>query len=407
MTKKIFISHSSQNEDVVTKFVDLLEMGIGISGEKDILCTSLAGMGIPAGVNFVDYIKKEINDTEGLKVVILLLSDDYIKSPFCVVELGASWALSHKIIPIIMPSFEENKIKDVLSAVQLLNIDKNSDLNKMQNELTSILDIKGYKFETWERQRNKFMEYIESSKNKNKENANDDYDDQPAHVFTTAELFLELDYKAKNVGTTLHLIGNKSSRLFTDEQFRAALLFGNGCNCELAIKWYISNAAYAFSPKKYEEEMDIYNIVINNKQQLQKSYNMAREMWSKGDPQNITFAKQLKIFHPGMQQHLKDNFDIYLHGTEYFGFPLNETESDLIVLTNDLPGERPSIVCIFMSVYLTSVNAHNEIMKHGRFVNEALPARRWLAIHKQGDLVKFFRKSRESLFKKYIAEECG
>ena len=108
-----------------------------------------------------------------------------------------------------------------------------------------------------------------------------------------------------------------------------------------------------------------------------------------------------------MQQHLKDNFDIYLHGTEYFGFPLNETESDLIVLTNDLPGERPSIVCIFMSVYLTSVNAHNEIMKHGRFVNEALPARRWLAIHKQVDLVKFFRKSRESLFKKYIAEECG
>jgi len=123
-SKAIFISHAVANKELADKLVDLLETGIGIS-DSDIFCSSLESLGIPSGTNFVNFIHKQISKP---KVVILLLTPEYFNSSFCLCELGASWILSHNIIPLLVPPLEYFDVKAVLTGVQVHKIDQKSDL---------------------------------------------------------------------------------------------------------------------------------------------------------------------------------------------------------------------------------------------------------------------------------------
>lgn len=152
--KLIFVSHAVKDKPLADAFVDLLETGIGISS-NDVFCSSLEGLGIPAGKNFVDYIKDQIQEP---KAVILLLTPNYYRSNFCLCELGATWAMCHDFFPILVPPLEYDEIKDVLTGVQLARIDKPSDLNEVQDRLKEILGIVGKKTARWEVKRNVFIE---------------------------------------------------------------------------------------------------------------------------------------------------------------------------------------------------------------------------------------------------------
>lgn len=157
MSKSVFVSHAVKNKDIADKLVDLLETGVGIS-DSEIFCSSLEGLGIPGGTNFVEFIRKQIKDP---KVVILLLSEDYFDSQFCLAELGASWALSHRVVPILVPPLEYGDVKAVLTGVQLLKINDSNSLNQVQSELIEALGIKGKAFARWEAKRNRFLDGIE------------------------------------------------------------------------------------------------------------------------------------------------------------------------------------------------------------------------------------------------------
>lgn len=57
-SKRIFISHSSKNKDIIEKFVDyILQLGIGIKAE-DIFCTSIEEMGVKMVRIFVNTYKR-------------------------------------------------------------------------------------------------------------------------------------------------------------------------------------------------------------------------------------------------------------------------------------------------------------------------------------------------------------
>ncbi len=163
-SKPIFISHAKSNKKLADILVDLLETGIGIP-DSDIFCSSLEGLGIPSGTNFVDFIREQISEP---KVVILLLTREYFHSSFCLCELGASWVLSHKIIRLLVPPLDYSDIKSVLTGIQVHKIDDKSDLNEMQYELVSVLNIQGKSFARWEVKRDKFLqelfEYLDSYK---------------------------------------------------------------------------------------------------------------------------------------------------------------------------------------------------------------------------------------------------
>ncbi|EIM63202.1 toll/interleukin-1 receptor domain-containing protein [Desulfobacter postgatei] len=156
-SKEIFISHAAGNKKIADLLVDLMETGIGIPDSK-IFCSSLEGIGIPSGKNFVQFIKEQISNP---KVVILLLTSEYFKSIFCQCELGASWILSHNIIPLLVPPLNYEDMKAVLTGIHARKIDDKSALSEIRDELIDLLDIKAKSSAKWEMKRKKFLHELD------------------------------------------------------------------------------------------------------------------------------------------------------------------------------------------------------------------------------------------------------
>ena len=73
-SKRIFISHSSKNKDIIEKFVDyILQLGIGIKAE-DIFCTSIEEMGVKNGEDIRKHIQTNIQNVD---YAFLIISKKY------------------------------------------------------------------------------------------------------------------------------------------------------------------------------------------------------------------------------------------------------------------------------------------------------------------------------------------
>lgn len=96
---KIFISHSSKDEAIVKKFVDLiLDNALGVNTSL-IFCTSIEGLGIKSGQDFKQKIKTELLNS---KIVLQIISKDYKSSEVCLNEMGAAWVLADDVIPLVI-----------------------------------------------------------------------------------------------------------------------------------------------------------------------------------------------------------------------------------------------------------------------------------------------------------------
>lgn len=151
--KKIFISHSSKNADIVGWFVDhILQLGVGIDA-KDIFCTSIEDMKIKNG----EDIRKHIHDNiKSADFSYLFLSDEYKDSEICVNEMGAVWAYDSNVRYYTLPNFKFTEIGwlcDHNSAESLIDA---STLDSIQRELRAFycLEDRG---ETWSKQRKNFI----------------------------------------------------------------------------------------------------------------------------------------------------------------------------------------------------------------------------------------------------------
>jgi len=140
----VFISHASIDKPIVDKFVDLLQTGINVSS-NDIFCSSIEGLGIRRGVNFIDFIKSKLTEPG---FVIPILTPCYYESIFCTCELGAAWALEQKIFPLIVPPLQyDDGLKAVLGGIQSGKINDPDTLNEL---ITRVVDA-GYGMKNWQR----------------------------------------------------------------------------------------------------------------------------------------------------------------------------------------------------------------------------------------------------------------
>jgi hypothetical protein len=135
-SKKIFLSHSSKDEPLVDKLTDLLTTGCGVRADE-ILVTTLPGKGIPAGYdNYIEYLKQQIQKPA---LVILLLSENYFASQFCLCELGATWALSLPNFPIVVPPLKKSEVKATLAVTQLGIISDSDYLDELRDRVKTQL----------------------------------------------------------------------------------------------------------------------------------------------------------------------------------------------------------------------------------------------------------------------------
>lgn len=150
---EIFISHAGSDKELADALMDLLTTTTKLSADM-IFCSSLEGMGIPKGMNFIEFIKRNIMKP---KLVIVLLTPNYYDSIFCNCELGASWALSHDIFPLLVPPLTYKDLVAVLENVQAGIIDNESDLNDLRDKINNLLNDNKNSTARWERKRNQFL----------------------------------------------------------------------------------------------------------------------------------------------------------------------------------------------------------------------------------------------------------
>lgn len=150
---RLFVSHAARDEALVEEVVELLQVGIGIHPD-DVFCSSLPGMGIPTGKDFVEYIKSKVQNPE---LVLLVLSPEFFKSQFCNNEVGASWALSIPIYPILVPPIGYGDLKGVLAGKQAAKLDDKEKLNDLRDDLTELLKLTPLRTSHWERKRDRFL----------------------------------------------------------------------------------------------------------------------------------------------------------------------------------------------------------------------------------------------------------
>ncbi len=128
---KIFISHAVKDKDLADKLVDvLLNNGCDVP-VGEIFCTSLEGMGIPAGSNnFIQVIRDHIQQPS---LVILLLTENYFCSTFCQCELGATWAMNLPTFPIVVPPLKKSGLKATLAVTQAGDVNDSGYLDELRD----------------------------------------------------------------------------------------------------------------------------------------------------------------------------------------------------------------------------------------------------------------------------------
>lgn len=159
---KIFISHSEIDYKIAEEFVKLLQLGADVH-RTSIFCSSLSGMTITKGEDFVKYINKKLGNAD---IIFALFSQNYIESSFCMAELGACWALNKKVIPIIIS--KDLQYSDTTALCRNISMLKIAD-EKIEDENEAITDIADiikeynneFNIKNWAKYRKQFIKNIE------------------------------------------------------------------------------------------------------------------------------------------------------------------------------------------------------------------------------------------------------
>lgn len=132
-TNDFFISHATADHELVSEIVDFMEVALKVDRQK-IYCTSGEGTKkIRTGTNFISDIKDNVR---GTKLVIFILTPNYFKSNFCLAELGAAWAFSSNLYPIVIPPTPRELLKStpLSEATQALTLETYDDLVDMADD---------------------------------------------------------------------------------------------------------------------------------------------------------------------------------------------------------------------------------------------------------------------------------
>jgi len=136
----IFISHSSDDEKIVTSFFDnLLRLGLDIS-QKNLFYSSNPSTGISLGEDIPDALKEALNK---MTIFIQYVSKSYKKSEVCLNEMGAAWVRlpKNKILTLKAPDVKFKELGFLNIQRLALSINKKEDLLKISENYQNIFDF--------------------------------------------------------------------------------------------------------------------------------------------------------------------------------------------------------------------------------------------------------------------------
>lgn len=152
--KKIFISHASADEKVVSLFVDkILKAGCDVNAD-DIVYTSREETGVVNGEDIPDAIKNGIRESA---LFFMMVSENYRKSEVCLNEMGAAWITNGLVRKImVLPGAGFDKIGWLMSLKKGTKLDDKDGLDMIHDEVLRILERPLHTV-TWNRSRDEFL----------------------------------------------------------------------------------------------------------------------------------------------------------------------------------------------------------------------------------------------------------
>lgn len=163
---KIFISHSSKDEEIVSDFVKLLQK-IGLN-QSHIFCTSMPGYGISVDDDIYNALKNEFDKYQ--VHVIFVLSDNYYHSVACLNEMGATWVLQAAYTSILLPGFNFSEIEGAVNPRKMsIKLDEPSKslkvkLGQLKNNFVEKFNLTPPVDLDWEEARDEFIQRVQSNK---------------------------------------------------------------------------------------------------------------------------------------------------------------------------------------------------------------------------------------------------
>ena len=136
MKKYIFISHSSKDKTLVNRFVDdVIIKGAGVA-RTSLYFTSGPGTGISSGNNLMEDIQRGL---ESCKIVVALVTQNYLESEICKAELSAAW-VQNKLFPLLEPGLGREELvkqNQLFTGMFIGYYDDRDRLNELSDRLQS------------------------------------------------------------------------------------------------------------------------------------------------------------------------------------------------------------------------------------------------------------------------------
>lgn len=151
--KRIFISHSSKDKQIVSNFIDhILCLGIGIN-RNDIFCTSIEDIAIRNGEDIRAHIQENIRCAD---FSFLLISNNYKESEICLNEMGAVWAYDSNVRLFLLPDTTFNSIGWLCDTRKANKITDTVALDLLYKEMLEYYSLPD-NFINWSQQREIFI----------------------------------------------------------------------------------------------------------------------------------------------------------------------------------------------------------------------------------------------------------
>lgn len=134
---RLFISHSSQDHELVRLLVELLRSALPLPATQ-VRCTSIDGYRLPGGANTDAQLRAEVHDTDAF---IGVISAQSIKSLYVVFELGARWGAGKPLIPLLAPGVDVNVLGGPLIGINALRADNRAQLHQLVMNIARELQL--------------------------------------------------------------------------------------------------------------------------------------------------------------------------------------------------------------------------------------------------------------------------
>ena len=149
--KNVFISHSSNNTEIAEHLCTFISR-LGVN-EKNIFCSSIIGQGVKNGKKLNDEICNAINKS---KLIIYLISNAFLKSSYCMEELGIGWYLAQRkkkhCFYLILPDIDIDELKGFVNSkidkFTFVDQDNKDYLNELATDICKNVKLRVPKSQT-------------------------------------------------------------------------------------------------------------------------------------------------------------------------------------------------------------------------------------------------------------------